>query len=315
MKNVFRTITSDPEKFQERIAPLAGQIRVRPARGVNFDIAVRAARLGNISLFTVKSPTIIVDISPPHDYFCLNIPLGKPFSVIESRQRYGFSNHAHLLMPEQHMHLEAANDCRVLAVKLNSERVIDCANNLNQCHGSFESAIHDIRPDSLTPSNPLIRGIAGLWSDIQRGDASLASEISLAEREDALFTQFILAMQCAEALCSRHSQQADTATMARAEEYLRSRLIHPVSRAELAAASGVSIRTLSRGFTRRWGTGPMGFLKRMRLEATYRDLLGGEPDTTSVTEIASRYGFTHFGKFAGEYRRAFHELPSETLRH
>jgi len=114
---------------------------------------------------------------------------------------------------------------------------------------------------------------------------------------------------------NRLGEQAENISISRAEEYLRARLTCPVSRADLAAVAGVSIRTLSRGFAERWGTSPMGFLKQQRMEAAYRELLGAESGATSVTEVAFRYGFMHLGKFAGDYKRAFHESPSETLRH
>jgi AraC-like DNA-binding protein len=32
-----------------------------------------------------------------------------------------------------------------------------------------------------------------------------------------------------------------------------------------------------------------------------------------VSEIALRWGFGHFGRFAAEYRRRFGESPSQTL--
>jgi transcriptional regulator GlxA family with amidase domain len=133
---------------------------------------------------------------------------------------------------------------------------------------------------------------------------------------DSLLTSFCLAIQEQEKTVGRGEPEHPTsARLAIAEEFLRASLDKPVSHAGLAAAAGVSIRTISRGFVERHGTGPMGFLRRPRMEAVYRDLLGATQDATSVTKTAMRYGFDHLGRFAANYRRAFHESPSDTLRH
>jgi transcriptional regulator GlxA family with amidase domain len=126
---------------------------------------------------------------------------------------------------------------------------------------------------------------------------------------------FCLATQVEEKAGGRSDERNISRKVAVAEEYLRGHLDKPVSCAELAAAAGVSIRTLSRGFAECRGVGPMSFLRRLRMEAAYRDLLGAAPDAISVTEVANRYGFDHLGKFAVEYRRTFHESPSQTLQH
>jgi AraC-like DNA-binding protein len=315
MVNGFRLRTTDTEEFQEQISPLAGSIRVRPASKAQFDITVRAAQLDNLSLFTVKAPSIKVHIAPPHEYFCLNIPLGKSFTITESRKKYGFGKQVHLLMPHNPLQLEAGSGCRVLAVKLNKQHVFDCALKLNGFQKTFESAISNRRPDSLKADGAMVQSFARLWSDIQRGDTSLESAIDITERQDALCTEFVLAMQAEEKMHYHSREQADPTTLARAEDFLCAHLTCPVSRAELAAVSGVSIRTLSRTFSRRWGAGPMSFLRARRMEAAYRELLGADYGATSVTEVALRYGFTHLGKFAVEYKQRFHESPSHTLRH
>lgn len=58
----------------------------------------------------------------------------------------------------------------------------------------------------------------------------------------------------------------------------------------------------------------MAFLKERRLEQAQRALLGADSESTTVTEIATRLGFYHLGQFSKDYRQAFQELPSETLR-
>ena len=59
--------------------------------------------------------------------------------------------------------------------------------------------------------------------------------------------------------------------------------------------------------------GPMAFIKQRRLDAAYLDLLSAKPDVTSVTQVAVNYGFSHIGKFAIEYGKAFGEMPSISL--
>jgi hypothetical protein len=43
-------------------------------------------------------------------------------------------------------------------------------------------------------------------------------------------------------------------------------------------------------------------------------LCAANPRTTTVTDIATAYGFFELGRFAGRYRNTFGEVPSRTLR-
>jgi transcriptional regulator GlxA family with amidase domain len=87
----------------------------------------------------------------------------------------------------------------------------------------------------------------------------------------------------------------------------------PLSMARLAVASGLSKRTLHRVVSREFGLSPMALSRRIRLLEVRAELQAPGPGTT-VTDAAFRLGFTHLGRFAGEYARAFGERPSETLR-
>ena len=82
---------------------------------------------------------------------------------------------------------------------------------------------------------------------------------------------------------------------------------------ELCKAIGVSERTLRICCQEQLGVGPKRYLLFHRLHLARRALRKGLPDTTTVTETATRYGFWHFGRFAGEYQSLFGEPPSSTL--
>ena len=86
----------------------------------------------------------------------------------------------------------------------------------------------------------------------------------------------------------------------------------PPSIARLALESGLSKRTLHRVVRREFGLSPMALSRRIRLIEVRAELEAPRPETT-VTEAAFRWGFTHLGRFAGEYAREFGERPSETL--
>jgi AraC-like DNA-binding protein len=83
-----------------------------------------------------------------------------------------------------------------------------------------------------------------------------------------------------------------------------------VTLGELARASGVGIRALTRGFERRLGVSPMRYLRQCRLERARRDLLDG---SGTVTEVAYRWGFGNLGDFSRAYRERFGQRPSQTL--
>ena len=100
----------------------------------------------------------------------------------------------------------------------------------------------------------------------------------------------------------------------RVERYIDDNAHEPLTIGGLAECSGVSARSLFAGFRKYRGTTPMQYLKQVRLNRVREALLRGGPDCMTVTAVAMRWGFAHLGHFTVDYRRAFGETPSATLR-
>lgn len=83
---------------------------------------------------------------------------------------------------------------------------------------------------------------------------------------------------------------------------------------EVCAAIGVPERTLRLCCQEHLGTSPKQFLVLRRLHLAQRALLSATAAEASVTEVATRFGFWHFGRFAGIYRSIFGESPVATLK-
>jgi AraC-like DNA-binding protein len=101
----------------------------------------------------------------------------------------------------------------------------------------------------------------------------------------------------------------------RALEFIDEHAGEPISLNEIAAAARLSTRGVQAAFRRHLDTTPLAHLRSVRMQRAHRDLQNAEPGSgSSVAAVAARWGFTHLGRFAIEYRRRFGIYPSQTLR-
>jgi transcriptional regulator GlxA family with amidase domain len=99
----------------------------------------------------------------------------------------------------------------------------------------------------------------------------------------------------------------------RAEAYVRANLGTPVPVSRLCQVVGVSERGLRNAFSRVRGLSPKRSMMAMRLQGVRRALSSPTPEPTTVTRIATGFGFYELGRFAAVYKHAFGEVPSATL--
>jgi AraC-like DNA-binding protein len=102
--------------------------------------------------------------------------------------------------------------------------------------------------------------------------------------------------------------------MRQLEEVLRASSAESLYMDDLCTAIGVSYRTLHACCREHLGMGPKQYLILRRMHLARRALSRGDPEKTSVTTIATDYGFWELGRFSVVYRSLFGESPSTTLR-
>jgi AraC-like DNA-binding protein len=101
----------------------------------------------------------------------------------------------------------------------------------------------------------------------------------------------------------------------RALAFIDEHAADPITLNEIAMAARLSPRGLQAAFRRHLDTTPLAYLRSVRMERAHRDLQSAGPGGgVSVATLAARWGFTHLGRFAVEYRRRFGIYPSQTLR-
>jgi AraC family ethanolamine operon transcriptional activator len=95
------------------------------------------------------------------------------------------------------------------------------------------------------------------------------------------------------------------------DDFIDSRASAPIYSEEIAAALGVSVRSLTNLMVRANGMSLQRYLRLRRLWSVRRQLLTGNPQL-QIKAIALANGFWHMGDFAAKYAREFGELPSST---
>lgn len=89
----------------------------------------------------------------------------------------------------------------------------------------------------------------------------------------------------------------------------------PLTVMDLCRELKISRATLQRCFEHIYGIPPLVYLRMHRLNAARRALIAARGTATTVTAVATKWGFFHLARFAKDYRDQFGELPSTTLGH
>jgi AraC-like DNA-binding protein len=197
------------------------------------------------------------------------------------------------------------------SVRLDMERLeAQCARWLG--HPLEEPLRFELRPFSDELEQIWQRTLAYGWSSEECG-------LPLAGAARAALDEYLLAL-----LLHHHSHNYSEelaqsvpapvpGVVRRAERFIIDNADAQIAISDVADHLGISLRSLQAGFRQWRETTPTAFLRRIRLQLVRDELLRSAKEA-SVTAVALQHGFSHLGRFSAQYRSAFGEDPSATLR-
>lgn len=307
----------------ERVADVVGRA-IKPHRmkvnghARSVDISLSVLTLGNLKLFDLQYDTALhLDFGELGGCTLIAMPIrGSANYGFGAHQVAGSASTAAVLSPQEPAHMWLSAGYRQLVVRIGQnalERA--CAEHV------------ELLPEKGLSFQPAmdLTGVAGqAWNSalayVLNGSMvfpTLLENPSYAERCERFLIDTLLFAQrsnCSDMLADiTVPRNVRPACVKRAEEYMRENLAHVTSVEDIARAVHMSPRALFYAFRQTYDKTPMAYLRELRLSMVHAELKSCDPVTTRVKDVATRYGFRHYGHFASHYRRRFCARPQDTL--
>ncbi len=176
-----------------------------------------------------------------------------------------------------------------------------------------EKLVFDDAGDQHPAMRRVRRMIFQFASDLDMHDA-LFSDLATAEMARMAIMKFLMYTRHNYThFLFRSPPTSNSSAVKIVEEFIEANWDKPIDIEAMSAIAKISARSLFRQFKKDRGYSPADFAKRIRLDRA-REMLEQAESHTSVTQIALNCGFQNPGHFARDFRLAFGELPSDTLR-
>ena len=327
----FRLVNLDADSFVETAAEFMRPISLDTAGEQPFRANLKVFQLAGVNLHRMSlSKDMTIKGNPLDSGLSLDIPIigqWKNLRLKSDADTFLVDQSASISALDEPFHLALSNNGKktcLVSITINSQILQDHIFKLTGSSDSVEKLQIPPRINWRKPvSASLQRYLGFMWNELEqdsacwrsRRDPRSGAPLVMMQMRDTFLTMFWEASQ--ENL--GHESELDKeickpSYIRLAQAYIEACVADPISIADIASAAGIHAHTLYKGFRTYLNTTPKAYLKRKRLECARRSLLEASPDCTYVADIALKWGFSNLGHFAADYRQAFGELPSETLR-
>jgi len=300
-------ISEDVEETRERISRLMQPHSLVPLGRTHRSPAdMHFQRLVGLGFGTIKFGEMRLDVPPLADYhlivFCVSghaaVEFGSETAIIDQRR-------AAVCGPGMRFQGHFSPDCEQFVVRIDQATL--------RAHAGGRRLTLAPHMDLTDPAlRPWLMQLQILVNEPYALRLVQQDPAAAADYEQVLL-RTLLAGHAHAATAERTRAAVSPAAIRRAEEFIEANAAEPIQLQEIAAAAGVSTRSLLDSFRRFRDTSPMRHLREVRLNRVRHELLNGR-DGLSVSAIALENGFNHLGRFAQDYRERYGERPSQTRR-
>ncbi|MBA8826403.1 AraC-like DNA-binding protein [Saccharopolyspora lacisalsi] len=276
-----------------------------------LDLSMRTVDLGPVTVGRLGwGADVAIECDYPNAYE-VNMPLsGRLESVHGSREVVSGAGQGTIFPPNTATPITRwSRDCAVVGVKFDQGCLERERERVLASRGPGTSSLPDRLEGRTAETRSWLHFVRMLSADLVHMSELLNSDLIRGQISGAITTGFLLAV----------SPDCETAPVARPRivnrvlDQLHDDPARAWTVADMATVAGVSVRRLQEGFREYVGKTPLSCLRDIRL-ARAHDELELADDSVTVTEVATRWGFTHTGRFAAAYRRNYGVSPSESLR-
>ncbi|GAB3854356.1 AraC family transcriptional regulator [Nocardioides maradonensis] len=303
------TVLSGASDADEVMAACVGtlrphQLQVRSSGGLGTSLSHLAVGGFSVNRLVYGADVTIAPAVSDDDNFLLTLPVAGHASFRYGAERADATAARGVLIgPYREFAFDIDASFDQLIVRLDRTRVEAAAAALTGVTGPVHFEL------ALAPEVSRLDGL--LLSAVELAASGLAeSRPQLLWQVEQLLVETLLLTQPHDRSAALGGGPAPSERVRRATSYMNDRLGEPLGIGEVAAACGVSVRSLQEAFRRDLDTTPLQWLRSQRLERA-RVLLGA--GGTTVTEVAYACGFLHLGEFGAAFKRRYGETPSALI--
>ncbi len=308
----------DLDEAQEFVGSVFCPHSLRPVkfRGTPAGVRMNHAPIHKTSVNYLKyGAPVEVEPGMLNDFFLVQVQLEGIMKVKSGGQKAEIGpGQASVLSPSEYTHMLWTADSAEVILRLQRETI---ERQLSALLGSHlpDPLVFDVMMDcSAGAAASWWRALKFLISELELTNNVMNTPFAAKQFEQSLICSLLYGQKHNYTDALHHGlSTAAPRHVKLVEDYIHANADKDITIEELTMVSGVSARSLFAGFKQFRGTSPMKYLRDVRMERVKRDLENARPGDT-VTSIAMVWGFCQLGRFAVEYRKAFGESPSETLK-